>query len=70
MRAVLSKKYSILKPEIETFLSICATCSMNCKLITKPFISKDFKERVKVDLIDFQSLLDGKYKWILNYQDV
>jgi len=73
MRAVLSNKFSIPRPAIETFLSICATCNskkgVNRKLVIKPILSKDFNERGQVDLIDFQSLPDGKYKWILNYQD-
>ncbi|XP_008188371.2 uncharacterized protein LOC103310808 [Acyrthosiphon pisum] len=42
---------------------------MNRKLVIKPITSNDFNERGQVDLIDFQSVLDGKYKWILNYQD-
>ncbi|KAL4119028.1 hypothetical protein QTP88_011901 [Uroleucon formosanum] len=58
---------------IETFLSICATCNnkkgVNRKLVIKPIVSKDFNERGQIDLVDFQSLPDGKYKWILNYQD-
>ncbi|XP_025414391.1 KRAB-A domain-containing protein 2-like [Sipha flava] len=41
----------------------------NRKLVIKPIVSKDFNERGQVDLVDFQSLPDGKYKWILNYQD-
>ncbi|XP_025407815.1 KRAB-A domain-containing protein 2-like [Sipha flava] len=73
MRAALSNKYSIPRPAIETFLSICAICNSkkgsNRKLVIKPIVSKDFNERGQVDLVDFQSLPDGKYKWILNYQD-
>lgn len=42
---------------------------MNRKLVIKPIISKDFNERGQVDLVDFQSVPDGKFKWILNYQD-
>ncbi|XP_008187612.1 KRAB-A domain-containing protein 2-like [Acyrthosiphon pisum] len=42
---------------------------MNRKLVIKPIISKNFNERGQVDLVDFQSLPDGKFKWILNYQD-
>jgi len=66
MHAVLSNKYSIPRPAIETFLSIdSATCNskkgVNRKLIIKPIISKDFNERGQVALIDFQSLPDGKY---------
>ncbi|KAL4141348.1 hypothetical protein QTP88_004003 [Uroleucon formosanum] len=73
MRAVLSKQYAIPRPAIETFLSICTTCNnkkgVNRKLVIKPIMSKDFNERGQIDLVDFQSLPDGKYKWILNYQD-
>ena len=51
MRAVLSNKYSIPRPAIETFLSICATCNskkgVNRKLVIKPIISKDFNERLR-----------------------
>lgn len=42
---------------------------MNRKLVIKPITSNDFNERGQVDLIDFQSVPDGNYKWILNYQD-
>lgn len=38
---------------------------MNHKLVIIP---NDFNERGQVDLIDFQSIPDEKYKWILNYQ--
>ncbi|KAL4090899.1 hypothetical protein QTP88_025657 [Uroleucon formosanum] len=73
MRAVLSKQYSIPRPAIETFLSIYVTCNnekgVNRKLVIKPIVSKDFNGRGQIDLVDFQSLPDGKYKWILNYQD-
>lgn len=73
MRVVLSKQYSIPRPAIETFLSICATCNskkgVNRKLVIKPIVSEDFNERGQVDLVGFQSLTDGRYKWILNYQD-
>jgi len=44
---------------------------MNRKLVIKPITSNDFNERGQVDLINFnfQSVPDGKYKWILNNQD-
>jgi hypothetical protein len=73
MRVTLSNKYTIRRSAIETFLSICAICNSkkesNRKLVIKPIVSKDFNERGRVDLVDFQSLPDGKYKWILNYQN-
>lgn len=69
----VANKYNIPRPAIEFFLSTCAICNckknMNRKLVVKPIISKDFNERGQVDLVDFQSVPDGKFKWILNYQD-
>eukprot|EP00102_Acyrthosiphon_pisum_P023276 XP_016660486.1 PREDICTED: Ig-like and fibronectin type-III domain-containing protein 2 [Acyrthosiphon pisum] len=73
MRMAVANKYNIPRPAIEIFLSTCAICNckknMNRKLVIKPIISKNFNERGQVDLVDFQSLPDGKFKWILNYQD-
>jgi hypothetical protein len=64
MRAILSNKYSIPRPAIETFLSICAIYNSkkgsNRKLVIKPIVSKDFNERGQVYMVDFQSLSDGK----------
>ena len=37
--------------------------------MVRPIISKDFNERGQVDLVDFQSLPEKQFKWILNYQD-
>ncbi|XP_008182430.1 KRAB-A domain-containing protein 2-like [Acyrthosiphon pisum] len=73
LRMAIANKYNIPRPAIEIFLSTCAICNgkknMNRKLVIKPIISKDFNERGQVDLVDFQSVPDGKFKWILNYQD-
>lgn len=73
LRMAVQKEYYIPRPAIEIFLTVCQTCSckksMNRKLVIKPITSNDFNERGQVDLIDFQSVPDGKYKWILNYQD-
>ncbi|XP_060863651.1 KRAB-A domain-containing protein 2-like [Metopolophium dirhodum] len=73
LRMAIQKEYYIPRPAIKIFLTVCQTCSckksMNRKLVIKPITSNDFNERGQVDLIDFQSDPDGKYKWILNYQD-
>ncbi|KAF0707049.1 KRAB-A domain-containing protein 2-like, partial [Aphis craccivora] len=42
---------------------------MNRKLVIKPITTADFNKRAQIDLVDFQSVPDGKFKWILNYQD-
>ncbi|KAL4113234.1 hypothetical protein QTP88_016893 [Uroleucon formosanum] len=39
------------------------------KLVIKPITTADFNERAQIDLVNFQSVPDGKFKWILNYQD-
>ncbi|XP_060845447.1 KRAB-A domain-containing protein 2-like [Rhopalosiphum padi] len=73
LRMSMGHKYKILRPAIEKFLSVCAICNSkqgaNRKLVIKPIVTKDFNERGQVDLVDFQSTPDGKYKWIMNYQD-
>jgi hypothetical protein len=42
---------------------------MNRKLVIKPITTTDFNERAQIDMVDFQSVPDGKFKYILNYQD-
>ena len=38
-------------------------------LVIRPITAKDFNERGQMDLIDFQSLPDQNYKYVLHYQD-
>jgi hypothetical protein len=42
---------------------------MNRKLIIELIRTANFNERAQIDLVDFQSVSDDKFKWILNYQD-
>lgn len=37
--------------------------------MVRPITSKDFNSRGQVDLVDMQTMPDGPYKHILNYQD-
>jgi hypothetical protein len=57
MHAILSNKYSISRPAIETFLSICTICNTkkgsNRKLVIKPIVSNNFNEIGQVDLVNF-----------------
>ncbi|XP_031334186.1 KRAB-A domain-containing protein 2-like [Photinus pyralis] len=73
MEAALRMKYSIPRPAIELFISCCEPCNEKKqgrkKIVVRPIVSKDFNERGQVDLIDFQSMPDSKFKWIMNYQD-
>lgn len=38
-------------------------------LVVKPIVTKFFNSRGQVDLVDFQSAVDGEFKWLMNYQD-
>ncbi|XP_023230700.1 KRAB-A domain-containing protein 2-like [Centruroides sculpturatus] len=58
--AETSLKYAnITKQMINLYLSMCVTCQEK----------KTKKERCQVDLIDFQTQPDGKFKFIMVYQD-
>jgi hypothetical protein len=54
---------------IELFLSLCENCNMKKKHISKGVVVKLFNSRGQVDLMDVQSNPDGKYKFIMVYQD-
>lgn len=71
---IVQQKYFIPRPCVEMFLKACKYCQTKknkivSKIVVKPITSKDFMTRGQVDLIDFQSIPDGEYKWLLNYQD-
>ena len=59
---------------IELYLSLCENCNMKKRhvskgVVVKPILSKDFNSRGQVDLMDFQSNPDDRYKFIMVYQD-
>jgi hypothetical protein len=37
-------------------------------LVFKPIITKTFNTQTQMDLIDFQSLLDGDCKWLMLFK--
>lgn len=57
------------------FLLDCEECALNKKrqkttgVVAKPILSNNVFSRAQMDLIDFQSLPDVEYKWLLVYQD-
>lgn len=70
----LRKKCNIPKLAVEIYGELCTICNLKksqkyAGLVVTPITSKDFNVRGQVNLIDFQSCADGKYKWLLNYQD-
>ncbi|XP_053612938.1 KRAB-A domain-containing protein 2-like [Plodia interpunctella] len=74
MTDILKNKYYIPKKAVEILIALCPTCDM--KRQRKKHVSKinlknnvNLKNSARVDLIDFQSLPEGDFKWVLKYQD-
>jgi hypothetical protein len=68
-----SKKLSVAS--LMVFIQLCEPCErkrhkQERKIVYRPIISKNFNERVQIDLIDWQSVSDsGEFKHILTYID-
>ncbi|KAI6648407.1 hypothetical protein LOD99_14085 [Oopsacas minuta] len=75
MEHKLSEDYAnITREHICTYLQLCEKCQLKKSkvrksLVVKPIISNQLNSRCQVDLIDMQSQPDGKYKYIMTYQD-
>lgn len=72
----LNQKFAnVHRESVELFKSFCKVCQEKTKrqktkgVVVRPILSSDFSSRGQVDLIDFQSMDDGQYKWIMVYQD-
>lgn len=73
LRTVITK-YAVPRPAIEAFLLTCSVCSFKRetkqhKLTIEPVVSKTFNKRGHLHLVNFQSIPDGKFNWILYYQE-
>ena len=69
----LKAHYANISREVKkTFLKLCEHCALKkerselSKLIIKPVRSSDFSSRGQVDLIDYQSVPDSGYKWVIS----
>uniref|UniRef100_A0A8C4RCU6 Integrase catalytic domain-containing protein n=1 Tax=Erpetoichthys calabaricus TaxID=27687 RepID=A0A8C4RCU6_ERPCA len=65
---------NITQAQIKMFLDSREPCQQKQKSakkgnVVKPIISSHFNSRCQVDLIDYQSQPDGKFKFLLVYQD-
>ena len=75
MQKELNRKYvNIPLQAINLFKSMCDECQLRRKgqrkgVVVRPILSSSFNSRGQVDLIDMQSMPDGNYKFIMNYQD-
>lgn len=74
MRYLLKNQFKIPKWAFEEYLKCCPICTRKKRipqagLVVKPILTSTFNERCQVDLIDLQSVPDGSYKWVMQYQD-
>ena len=66
---------NVTRPIVELFLDFSEEYQIKKKkvknhgLVVKPIRSSDFNSRWQIDLIDFRTLPDGDYNWILTVQD-
>ncbi len=68
------KYVNVPRLAIMAFLDLCENCQMKKKkpkkgLVVKPILSQHLNSRCQVDLIDWQTLPAGEYKFIFVYQD-
>lgn len=60
---------------VESYVRQCERCTEKLKkkenkgIVVRPITAKDFNDRSQVDLVDFQSLPDGDFNYVLHYQD-
>lgn len=60
---------------INAYILQCERCTEKLKkkekknVVVCPIISKDFNERVQIDLVDYQSKPDGPYRYVFHYTD-
>ena len=75
MEKEINRKYANITLNcINLYKSLCEECQLRRKhsskgVVVKPIVSKDFNSRGQVDLVDMQSMPDGNYRFIMNYQD-
>ncbi|XP_053599902.1 KRAB-A domain-containing protein 2-like [Plodia interpunctella] len=66
---VIKNKFYVQKKAVEIFISLCPKCETKRNERTKKSTTTNFNSTGQVDLIDFQSIPDEDYKWVLKYQD-
>ncbi len=65
---------NLTKDMVEVFIKLCSTCSKNslfqqAGIVFKPIVTQKFNGRIQVDISDYQSCPDQKFKFVLNIQD-
>lgn len=65
--------YGISREDVEWVVEKCKGCALNednqGTAVVKPIETRFCMDRVEFDLMDFRSLSDGEFKWILHIKD-
>lgn len=61
---------NITHSDVQTFLNLCETCQHKRKSVQSRTKSSYLDSRCQIDLIDYESHPDGKYNFILVYQNL
>ncbi|KAL0812002.1 hypothetical protein ABMA28_009399 [Loxostege sticticalis] len=75
MYNLIKESHFVARRAIEIFVSLCPVCISKSNIPRKGIggcysLSNFNKSKGQIDLIDMQSVPDGQFKWILNYQDL
>jgi hypothetical protein len=71
--AICEVWYGISREDVEWVLEKCSGCALDenkqGKAVVKPIETRCCMDRIEFDLMDFRSLSDGEYSWILQIKD-
>jgi len=71
--AICEVWYGVSQEDVEWVLEKCSSCALDENkqgtAVVKPIKTRCCMDRIEIDLIDFQTLSDGEYTWILQIKD-
>ena len=75
-KKIIENYANIPRRIVSEFIKQCERCTEKLKrketasgIVIKPITVSDLNQRGQVDLVDFQSLPDGNYRYIMHYQE-
>lgn len=74
-KKIMEHYSNITMADVKTYIANCERCAEKSKkkctrgIVVWPILSTSLNERGQVDLVDFQSLPDGDFKFILHYKE-
>jgi len=74
-KKIMEHYSNITMAAVKAYIANCERCAEKSKkkctrgVVVRPILSSSLNERGQVDLVDFQSLPDGDFKFILHYKE-